>query len=98
MEKNNKNNKKKISKGFLVVVIIILLLAIFMWLFWSDIKNLIIASEYEVVVIPANIPVVDIKLKQDVLSDLNEFVQYGRWPIPSVRDNLERGNPFEPKP
>jgi hypothetical protein len=90
--------KKKLSNAFIDSLIVILVIAGVAWFFWPKIEVALLGPDYEHVIIPNNIiSSIDTSLKDKVLSDISSFRQYGQWPIAAVRENPNRGNPFDVK-
>lgn len=88
---------KSISKEFIGTVALVLVSAVLIWVFWSDVKTFILGKEYQSIQQTAVQPLIDNRLKSQVLESLGKLKQYGEWPITGVRTNENGQNPFELK-
>lgn len=88
---------KNLSKDFLAVLVLIIIITLAAWWFWPNIKKLVLGDDYQKITVPQSLTTINRTLKQQVLSQLEKLRQYGEWPIATVRENPNRGDPFTPK-
>ncbi|MDO8668691.1 MAG: hypothetical protein Q7K65_00150 [Candidatus Buchananbacteria bacterium] len=88
---------KKLSKSFLAIIVIIIIIFIIGWLFWPNIKKLVLGNDYQIVTTPLLRTTIDKELKQKIISELSQLRHYGEWPISIDQANPNRGDPFKPK-
>jgi hypothetical protein len=90
-------NKNKVSNGFLMIIVILIVIAVLTWLFWADIKKIILGSDYNPITVTDIVPKVNQSLKDEILLRLRESELKKGWPIIGVGENPDRGNPFKKK-
>lgn len=88
---------KKLSKSFVTSIGFIVLAFIIGLFYWPNIKLMIVGTEYKNITPPTAVTTIDKNLKQKIILKLENFKQYGEWPIFIDQDNPARGNPFAPK-